>query len=188
MLSWYRRTGWAVEGVLPSEPKFILAGAQHTSNWDFCVFLGAADDFGRFLHFMGKKALFRWPLRGLMFGLGGVPVDRSSRRNLVQQMVDQFAQRDEFLLVIAPEGTRSFSGEWKTGFYQIALEANVPIVCAAPDYPSRRVRIGPTIRPTGDYAADMAEAFAFFRASIPRHPAKGYVPDGAPQPVTNARA
>ncbi len=178
MLAWYKRAGWAVEGDLPTDPKFVLAGAQHTSNWDFCVFVGAVEEFGRFLHFMGKDALFRWPLTGLMYGLGGVPVDRSSRRNMVQQMADQFAARDEFLLVVAPEGTRGATDKWKTGFYQIAMEAGVPIVCAAPDYPSRRVRIGPTIRPTGDYETDMAPALAFFRASTPRHPDKGYVPPG----------
>lgn len=187
MLGWYRQTGWAVEGKLPDEPKFVLCGAQHTSNLDFFVFLGAADEFGRFLHFMGKDALFRWPLTGLMYGLGGVPVDRSSRRNLVQQMADQFAARDEFVLVIAPEGTRSATDSWKSGFYQIAVEAGVPIVCAAPDYPSRRVRIGPTIRPSGDYLADIQPALAFFRASTPRHPEKGHVPAGLVQSSMSAR-
>ena len=178
MLAWYRRNGWSVEGQLPDLPKFILAGAQHTSNWDFCVFLGAADDFGRFLHFMGKKTLFRWPLKSLMDGLGGVPVDRASSRKLVQQMADHIAAHDEFVLVVAVEGTRGRTDHWKTGFYQIAMEAKVPIVCVAPDYPSRKARVGPTIWPTGDFEADMAPALPFFRAATPLHPELGFVPEG----------
>ena len=182
MLAWYDRNGWTVDGTLPGEPKFVLAGAQHTSNWDFCVFVGAAAQFGRFLHFMGKDTLFRWPLKGLMNGLGGVPVDRKSRRNLVQQMADAFVARDEFVLVIAPEGTRAPTDEWKSGFYQIAVEANVPIVCAAPDYPSRSVRIGPTIWPTGDFEADMTEALTFFRGATPKYPDRGFVPPASRKP------
>ena len=176
MLGWFNASGWDVAGELPAYPKMILAGAQHTSNWDFLVFVGAIDRFGRFAHFMGKKALFRWPLKSLMLGLGGVPVDRSARRDLVQQMADEFAARDEFLLVIAPEGTRQATDRWKTGFYSIALEAGVPIVCGAPDYASRRVVLGPTIRPTGDYAHDMAPAFAFFRTATPKYPERGFIP------------
>jgi 1-acyl-sn-glycerol-3-phosphate acyltransferase len=152
-------------------------GASHTSNWDFLVFLGTVHALGRQVRFIGKHGLFRWPMGGFMRALGGVPVDRSSPQDLVSQIVDQFESHDDFVLVIAPEGTRSATSRWKTGFYHIALKAGVPIVCAGPDYPTRRGVIGPTIRPTGDYAADMAPAFDFFRSLTPRHPERAGFPD-----------
>ena len=176
MVAWYRRAGWAPEGTLPPEQKFVLVGAPHTSNWDFMVFVGTIDAFGRTVHFIGKHTLFRWPLGGLMRGLGGVPVDRSASDDLVVQMTAAFAAHDGFILVIAPEGTRGRATRWRTGFYRIALAAGVPLVCAGPDYPRRRGVIGPVIFPTGDYEQDMAPAFAFFRTLGAKHPARGFIP------------
>jgi 1-acyl-sn-glycerol-3-phosphate acyltransferase len=89
----------------------------------------------------------------------------------------QFDARDDFILVIAPEGTRSATKNWKTGFYQIALKAGVPIVCAGPDYPGKRGVFGPVIRPTGNYDKDLKPAFAFFRTLTPRHPERAAFPD-----------
>lgn len=176
MIAWYRRHGWAAQGALPPDRKFVLIGAPHTSNWDFLVFVGTIDALGRSVHFMGKDSLFRWPAGGFMRALGGVPVNRKARKDMVQQMADQFAARDDFILVIAPEGTRGPTVGWKTGFYHIALAAGVPIVCAGPDYALRRGVIGPVVRPTGDYAADMAPVFAFFRTIHGRHPERGHIP------------
>jgi 1-acyl-sn-glycerol-3-phosphate acyltransferase len=178
LLLWFRRGGWTISGTLPPDPKFVLMGASHTSNWDFLVFLGAVQGLGRKVHFIGKHSLFRWPLGGFMRALGGIPVDRGSRQDLVGQVVAQFHAHDEFILVVAPEGTRSRTSEWKTGFYQIALKAGVPIVAAGPDFPTRRGVFGPVIRPTGDYAADMKPAFAFFRTLTPRHPERAAFPEG----------
>lgn len=178
LLSWFRRGGWTISGTLPPDPKFVIMGASHTSNWDFLVFLGAVQALGRKVHFIGKHSLFRWPMGGFMRALGGVPVDRGSRQDLVGQIVDQFAAHDDFILVVAPEGTRSRTTDWKTGFYQIALKAGVPIVAAGPDFIRKRGVFGPVIRPTGDYAADMKPAFAFFRSLTPRHPERAAFPDG----------
>lgn len=105
-----------------------------------------------------------------MRSLGGVPVDRGARQDLVSQIVEQIRLHDDFLLIVAAEGTRSRTTKWKTGFYQIALRAGVPIVCAGPDYPTRRGVFGPIIHPTGDYERDMAPAFAFFRSLRPHYP------------------
>lgn len=174
----YRWSGWKPEGQLPPDRKFVIMGACHTSNWDFLVFLGTVHSLGRQVRFIGKHSLFQWPLGGFMRALGGVPVDRSSRQDLVSQIVAQFDKHDDFALVVAPEGTRSRTTDWKTGFYQIALKAGVPIVCAGPDYPSKRGVIGPVIRPTGNYAEDLRPAFAFFRTITPRHPERAAFPDG----------
>jgi 1-acyl-sn-glycerol-3-phosphate acyltransferase len=177
LLQWFHRSGWSISGTLPPDRKFVIMGASHTSNWDFLVFLGAVHAVGRQIRFIGKHSLFRWPMGGFMRALGGVPVDRSAPQDLVSQIVDQFRAHDDFILVIAPEGTRSFTTQWKSGFYQIALKAGVPIVAAGPDYPTRRGVFGPVIRPTGDYAADLKPAFAFFRSLTPKHPERAGFPD-----------
>ena len=178
LIALYRASGWRATGALPKERKFVIVGASHTSNWDFIVFVGTIHALGRRVRFIGKDSLFRGSLGGFMRGLGGVPVDRSAPQDLVSQIADQFAARDEFALVIAAEGTRAATTRWRTGFYQIALKAGVPIVCAGPDYPSKRGVIGPVIRPTGDYDADMAPAFAFFKSLTPRHPERAAFPAG----------
>ena len=178
LVQWFDRSGWTISGTLPPDRKFVIMGASHTSNWDFLVFLGAVHALDRQIHFIGKHSLFRWPMGGFMRALGGVPVDRSAPQDLVTQVVAQFDAHDDFILVIAPEGTRAFNPKWKTGFYQIALKAGVPIVCAGPDYPTRRAVFGPVIRPTGNYDADLNPAFAFFRTLIPRHPERAAFPEG----------
>ena len=176
MVGWFKSRGWRAEGQLPPDRKFVLVGAPHTSNWDFLVFVGTIAAFGLKVRFIGKHTLFRWPFETMMRGLGGVPVDRSESRDLVQQMADQFAAHDEFILIVAPEGTRGKTDRWRTGFYRIALAAGVPMVCVGPDYARRCGVIGPTIHPTGDYDADMAPAFAFFRRLVPLHPERGFIP------------
>ena len=153
-------------------------GGPHTSNWDFLVFLGTVHALGRRVRFIGKDSLFRWPMGGFMRDLGGVPVDRSAPQDLVGQIVDQFAVHEDFVLVVAPEGTRSATRRWRTGFYQIALKAGVPIVCAGPDYSRKLGIIGPVIHPTGDYESDLKPAFAFFRSLVPRHPERAAFPPG----------
>jgi 1-acyl-sn-glycerol-3-phosphate acyltransferase len=178
LLAWFHRNGWTIAGALPPDPKFVIMGASHTSNWDFLVFLGAVQALGRKVHFIGKHSLFRWPLGGFMRALGGIPVDRSAPQDLVSQVVAEFDRHDEFILVIAPEGTRSRTTKWKTGYYQIALKAGVPIVAAGPDFPTGRGVFGPVIRPTGNYAEDVKPAFAFFRTLTPRHPERAAFPDG----------
>jgi len=178
LVTWFERSGWTISGTLPADRKFVIMGASHTSNWDFLVFLGAVHAVGRQIRFIGKHSLFRWPMGGFMHALGGVPVDRGAPQDLVSQIVAQFRAHDDFILVIAPEGTRSFNTHWKSGFYQIALKAGVPIVAAGPDYPTKRGVFGPIIHPTGNYAEDMKPAFAFFRTITPKHPERAGFPEG----------
>ena len=176
LLQWYRRCGWTAHGTLPPDRKFVILGASHTSNWDFLVFLGTVHAVGRRVRFIGKQSLFRGALGRFMRALGGVPIDRRAPQDLVSQIVEQIRAHDDFLLIVAAEGTRARTTKWKTGFYQIALRAGVPIVCAGPDYPTKRGIFGPIIHPTGDYERDMAPAFAFFRSLKPRHPDRAAFP------------
>lgn len=174
IVAWFNRQGWAVEGAAPQPRKFVVIAAPHTSNWDFVNFIGAADGLNLDLSFMGKKSLFRWPFERMMRAMGGIPVDRQSSQNYVQQMVDEFAKRAEFMLTIAPEGTRGKVRSWKTGFYHIAMGANVPMVCGLMDYKRKVVGLGPAIWPTGDYDADMVEISRYYSQCTPKHPEMGH--------------
>ena len=153
-------------------------GASHTSNWDFLVFLGAVHSLDRKVHFIGKRSLFRWPLGGFMRALGGIPVDRSSRQDLVSQVVAEFDAHDDFILVVAPEGTRSADHRLENGLLPDRDEGPCADRCAGPDFPTKRGVFGPVIRPTGNYPEDMKPAFAFFRTIVPRHPERAAFPDG----------
>lgn len=168
----YRRGGWTSVGTVPEPQRFVLIAAPHTSNWDFPYFLGVTQSLGIRTHFIAKASLFRWPMGGFMRQVGGVRLDRATAKDTVQQMADEFARRDDFVLTIAPEGTRNAVTKWRTGFYQIALAAGVPIVCGFMDYPTRTSGLGPVIVPTGDYETDMAPVFAFYRGITGKHPAK----------------
>jgi 1-acyl-sn-glycerol-3-phosphate acyltransferase len=170
LIALYRRHGWTAVGTVPEPRRFVLIAAPHTSNWDFPYVLGLFDDLGVEAHFMAKKSLFRWPFTRFMREVGGVPVDRAAAGDMVTQMVAEFAARDEFVLTIAPEGTRGSVSAWRTGFYRIAHGAGVPIVCGFMDYARNTGGLGPVIIPTGDYEADMAPAFAFYRGITGKHP------------------
>ena len=169
-VAWFRRQGWTVEGKAPSARKFVIIAAPHTSNWDFFYFLGAADALNLNLSFMGKASLFQWPFARAMRELGGVPVDRSKSQNVVAATIEEFARRDEFMLTIAPEGTRGKARQWKSGFYHIAVGAGVPMVCGMMDYRRKMVSLGPAIIPSGDYDADMAKLVEFYRTCTPKYP------------------
>lgn len=163
----YRWKGWRIEGRRPDTDKFIILGAPHTSNWDFVFFLGATRELGIRPSFVGKKSLFRWPATRFMYDMGGIPVDRARRANYVEQVAEAFASADDLALVIAPEGTRTSKGDWKTGFYHIAMAAGVPIVPAWVNNETMVGGMGDPIMPTGDYAADLARIAAFYREKRP---------------------
>ena len=151
-------------------PKAVIVAVPHTSNWDFVYYLGLTHELGVRARFMAKKSLFRWPADRFMRDMGGVPVERSARGNMVDQMVAEFAARDRFLLTIAPEGTRSNVAAWKSGFYQIAYQAGVPLIPGYVDYRGRVGGLGEPIHPTGDYHADFARLAAFYAEKVPYHP------------------
>jgi len=150
-----RAFGWRVEGKLPDIPKFVLIGAPHTSNWDFLLFLGVIFALRANVRFMGKAELFRFPIGGFFRFCGGVPVDRKKSTGLVEQMVKACNESENFILTIAPEGTRHQVTEWKRGFYHIAKNAGIPIVMAVVDGRHKTVRIGQVFHPTKDMEVDL---------------------------------
>ena len=139
--------GWRFIGELPGVPKMIIIGAPHTSNWDFILFLGALYHFDMTVRYLGKHQLFRWPFGRIFTALGGIPVNRGQAGGVVRQTKKVFDSVDEMILVIAPEGTRSAAGEWKSGFLKIAEAAKVPVVLAGVHGPNKTVEIGPALTP-----------------------------------------
>lgn len=166
----YHRQGWRAEAAGPIPRKCVLIAAPHTSNWDFLNFVGLTHDLGIDAHFMAKQELFTRPMRRFLQDIGGIPIDRSRAGNHVQAMIEEFNRRDAFILTIAPEGTRGRGRQWRTGFYQIARGAGVPIVCGLMDYARKVGGLGPALMPSGDYVRDMAEVERYYRSVTPRHP------------------
>lgn len=164
--------GWSVEARLPPAPRYVVIGAPHTTNWDLPLALLAMPAMGFRGRWVAKHTIFRGPLGPLMRSLGGIPVDRRKRQNFVEQVADRMLEEEEFVLVIAPEGTRSWTGRWKTGFYYIALGAEVPIALGYADYPRKRVGVGGWFMPSGDLEADMDRIREFYADKEGKRPEK----------------
>lgn len=164
--------GWSVEMSQPRCRKYVLVGAWHTSNWDFILGLLAMFAIGFRFRWMGKDALFRPPLGVVMRALGGISIDRSTRHNTIEQMTAEFRDRDELVLLITPEATRSYRDCWKSGFYYIAREARVPIYLGYVDYRKRRLGIGPGFQPGNDVEKDLAFIRDFYADKTGKFPEK----------------
>ena len=156
--------GWKVSGQLPANGrKCVMIAAPHTSNWDLPYTLMVAFALRLNIYWMGKEQIFRPPFRGLMMWLGGIPVRRESANNVVAASIESLQSADgPVQLVVPPEGTRSKARYWKTGFYYIAVGAQVPIVMAYMDYPRKLSGLGPVFRPTGDLQADMEAIKSYY--------------------------
>lgn len=168
-VAWLRAFGWTADDVLPP-PKAVVVAAPHTSNWDFPFTLAITWSLGLDLAFLGKHTLFKPPFGTFFRLLGGIPVDRRSPQNLVQQVAERLKSADELLVIVPPEGTRSGGGRWKTGFYWIAREAHVPIVLGYLDFAKKRGGFGTVLQPTGDLASDGERIRAFYRGVQGKHP------------------
>lgn len=166
----YKFQGWKIDTSLPKIPKFVIAGAPHSSNWDFVFFVGATEAEGVTPNFMGKHTLFKGILRNFMLDMGGVPVDRRKANSAVEQVAEEFAKRDRLALVMAAEGTRKSDGKWKSGFYHIAEAAKVPIVLAWVSWEERRLGFSEPMIPSGNYAEDLAKIAAWLRSKRPDFP------------------
>jgi hypothetical protein len=167
-----RVSGWKLYGQLPAVPKLVLVAAFHTTNWDGFWMLVAAYSLGVRPRWMVKIEWVRGRLGWLVNIFGGLGIDRSHSRDAVQQAVDLIHDEKSIVMVISPEGTRRKTDHWKTGFYWIAYNANVPIVCSFLDYKYKRIGIGPVVIPSGDIDADMETMWAFYRNINAKHPEK----------------
>lgn len=162
--------GWTVEGELPQIKKYIIVGAPHTSNWDFIQMLGLTAALRLHVHWIGKKSLFPGPFGWIMKWLGGIPVDRSRSEGVVDQMAAHIAAAERFALIVTPSGTRRKRDYWKSGFYWMAVKAQVPLLCISLDYSRRCIRIDKPYMPTGHVVRDMDTIRAFFAGAHGKYP------------------
>lgn len=154
--------GWRVEGEVPEISKYVLIGAPHTSNWDFMYTLLSLSSIGLKFNWVAKHTLFFWPLGVLFRAIGGIPVDRQSGTAFLKKCISLFKERENFIMAISPEGTRSYTKHWKTGFYMLAVKAEVPVVMGYIDYPAKVVGVGGILNPTGNLAEDMKVVEAYY--------------------------
>lgn len=159
--------GWEFETPKPPIDKYVLLCFPHTSNWDGLLLVTLGRSIGLELQWMVKDSWVKGPLAAPMKRIGAVPINRSKKTNIVEQMVEQFKQRDEFVLAIPPEGTRRRVEHWKSGFYYIALGAKVPVVCGYLDFARKRGGLGDAVTITGDVRADMDKIRAFYAKQKP---------------------
>lgn len=163
--------GWDVEVSVPDLPKAIICVAPHTSNWDFLIGELAIRAVGRKAGFMMKSSWFFFPLGCLFKALGGIPVKRRNKQqSLVDVMVQRFNAEQRLVVAITPEGTRSRTATWHTGFLRIAREANVPIMLAVIDFRMKKAIINDMFIPTGDTEADMRVIKQYYKPFTGRHP------------------
>jgi 1-acyl-sn-glycerol-3-phosphate acyltransferase len=163
-LVFLKLTGWRIEGELPANArKCVLIAAPHTSNWDLPYTLMAAFVLRLNVYWMGKASIFKPPFGPLMRWLGGIAVQRESSNNLVAASVAALKAADgPVQLIVPPEGTRGKTTQWKTGFYYIALGAELPILLAFMDYTHKRAGLGPVFQPSGDIERDMNAIKAYY--------------------------
>lgn len=157
-----RLFGWKTSFVWPPEPKGIILVYPHTSNWDFP--LGLAFRIGHDLpaNWIGKVEMFPGPFRGLLERVGGIPVVRNRATGFVDALVREYGRRNWMWVAITPEGTRSHTDHFKSGFYQLALAANVPVALAYIDYATRTVGMDTYVRFTGDEERDLDVIRGFY--------------------------
>lgn len=169
--------GWKIVGQYPDEvKKFIIAVVPHTSAWDFPLGIIVRGVLKKDIKFLGKSSLFKPPFGWFFRALGGYPVDRSKRTRLVDAVVDIFNSNEQFVVAIAPEGTRRKVDRLRTGFYYIALGADIPILPVAFDFEHKTVRILELYYPVGDKEKDFQHFNQAFAGIKGKHPAKSFSP------------
>lgn len=167
---YYKLLGWKTKVSVPDYDKYIICAAPHTTNWDLFIgklFMGA---IGHETGFMMKKDWFFWPLGPIFRWMGGIPVDRSRKTSLVDQMIKIAKSSQKFHLAITPEGTRKANPNWKKGFYYIAQGAGLPIILVAIDYEKKCITAEKVIHPSGDLDKDMREIKLYYKNFKGKYP------------------
>lgn len=162
-------TGWKLLDLPERPPKAVVIAYPHTSNWDFPLTLLALAALPFGAQWVGKDTMFRGVCGPLLRSVGGVAVNRRERTGFVERLADEFRQRENFHLIIATEGTRAKQEGWKSGFYRIAVAADVPIIMAVVDYGKREVGLMNSIELSGDEDADMAHIAACYEGRRGHH-------------------
>lgn len=167
-----RLCGWSVDLGVPDYPKALICVAPHTSNVDFLLCELAYWSVGRRAGFLMKSSWFRWPLGALFRALGGVAVDRSGGQSLTQMLIDRFKAAQKLTVAITPEGTRSRTTRWHSGFLRVAYEAQVPLLLAVIDGGTHTIRLTRRFEPTGCVEADMQAIKQYYSQFTALYPHK----------------
>ncbi|WP_333608635.1 lysophospholipid acyltransferase family protein [Arsukibacterium sp.] len=157
-----RRFGWRCQGQLPACSHCVIIFAPHTSNWDFVLMYLYKLAMGVRVSFLGKHQIFRWPFGWFFRALGGIPVIRDQQQDVVELCSRLFAEQPRLWLAMAPEGTRSKTAYWRTGFYYIALKAGIPVQLTYLDNNTKTLGLGPCLQLTGDIQQDFAQLRQFY--------------------------
>ena len=170
LLQWM---GWKVSVTVPDMPRCIICVAPHTSNVDFLLGELAIRSVGRTAGFLMKKSWFFWPLGPIFRAMGGVPVDRRpGSPSLVEALTERYREAAVLRLAITPEGTRSRTTRWHSGFLRIAQAADVPIMLAVIDFATKHIFIHDTFAPTGDIEQDMRAIKRYYTPYQGKYPQK----------------
>ncbi len=171
---YWKLGGWKIRGSFPYDiPKMVMIVAPHTSWKDVLVGFAARSKL-KITHakFLGKKELFDGNFGWFFRKLGGVPVDRFSKQGMVEQVVEMFRSNNNFLLGMAPEGTRKRVDKLRSGFYHIARQAHVPILPVGLDFKNKELVLGQAFLPTDNEEADFQRIIDFFSGITGYHPEK----------------
>lgn len=169
-----RIAGWKVKVSLPDYPKCLICVAPHTSNWDFILGELAIHSVGRTAGFLMKESWFFFPLGYFFKAIGGIPVPRKRgvKKSVTEFVIEKFRQSSKMSLAITPEGTRSLTTQWHTGFLHIAYEAKVPLLLAAIDAGTKTIFLTKVYTPTGDVERDMAAIKQYYKQFTGIYPEK----------------
>ncbi len=171
----FKIMGWKIVGSIdPKIKKCVMMVIPHTSAHDFYLGIFTRGITGLEMNFVAKKELFRFPFGAYFRYMGGAPLDRSGGLNKVDSIAAIFDTNETFRLAVAPEGTRDYVSELKSGFYFIALKANVPIIPVAFDFGNKEVKIGKPFHPTANYEADLDVLKNHFMGVKGKIPNKGF--------------
>lgn len=163
--------GWKVVGNISQElKKCVIIAVPHTSWWDFFLGIFSRGILNLEINYVAKNELFVFPFNYFFTWTGGSSLNRQKNENKVDSISKIFNEKEVFRLAISPEGTRKKVTEWKTGFYYIALKANVPIIPVAFDYGKKEVVYHEPFYPTGDIDSDLKFLKAYYKGVIGKVP------------------
>ena len=153
-----------------------MLGVPHTSNWDFILMLAIVWRCKLHVRWLGKASLFKGPGGPIMRALGGIPVERSAAHGLTDKLIADLRSKPGQALVITPEGTRSAGEYWKSGFYRIAEQAQMPVLLGFVDRATMTTGLGPVLELSGDVRADMDRIREFYRGKVGIRPGQEIEP------------
>jgi 1-acyl-sn-glycerol-3-phosphate acyltransferase len=166
-----RVLGWRIEGASVTEPKCILLTEPHTSNFDLLIVFYWALKVRRRVWFIIKKETETWFVIGkVLRWAGAIFIDRSAPMSTLKAILREVRAHEQFVLLIAPTGTRHYTEGWKPGFYYLAQKTNMPLIPCGADFARKRAVIAPPVFPSGDIHADIEAMRPFYEQITPKHP------------------